>query len=587
MKKPNYSILFTTGVLTAGLLFFSLAVQAAFNFNDGGFATTWNRVDKPVQDNANPGRGYTWGPVVSGSESQTGELYNGATRKVQYFDKARMEVNNPATNPADLYYVTTGLLVKEMVSGQRQDGDSLYTPLVPSSVQVAGDSNETGQTNGIAPVYASFKNTGTFAAQTSPAAPNGLINSRIDKAGAVSSFEPPEIQLLGTYDPVTDHNIAQVFDKFSNASGPVWNGSAIVNGPVFFNNPVYVLGRPLTEPYWSRAVVAGQERAVLVQLFERRVLTYTPSNPDPYKVEMGNVGQHYYRWRYQINAPVPPTATPPPVAPTPTPPPPAHPVPVASTAITSTTFGGKGTLQDQNFISPILKLEVPYQIYLPPGYAHSFQRYPVLYALHGYGGNYHEWNEYGLIGRADDLIGAGTIQPMIIVLPYGAQSYWLNHADNGPRWGDYTVYDVVNFIDANYRTLADRNHRAIGGLSMGGHGALQNGFNHPEVFGIIGGHSPTLRTLDQNPGYFGDAAYFATIDPESLARTKDLSSLKIWLDIGQDDGAWIFRMRDLHQVMLDRQIAHIWQNWPGEHSGVYWASHTVDYLKYYSDNFAR
>ena len=500
-----------------------------------------------------------------------------------------MEVNNPAANPNDLFYVTTGLLVKEMVSGQRQDGDNSFVNLVPSTIQVAGDSNEDGLTNGVAPTYASFKGVGSFVGQTTPVAPTGtVITSRIDKAGNVSTFAPPQAQPLSGYDSVTGHNIANVFVNYSNLNGQVWNGTGFVNGPVFFGNPTYVLGRPLTEPYWTRAVVAGVERDVLVQLFERRVLTYTPSNPAGYTVEMGNVGQHYYRWRYVVNAPATPAPTPTPVvAPTPTPTP-AHPIPQASSPITyPTNFKGKGTVQDQHFISPILNQEVIYEIYLPSGYFSSDKRYPVLYALHGYGGDYHEWAGLGLLGRAEDLINGGNIQPMIIVLPFGNQSYWLNHADNGPRWGDYTVYDVVNFIDANYRTIPDARHRAIGGLSMGGHGSLQNGFNHPEIFNIIGSHSPTLRTLDQNPGYFGDATYFATIDPVSLARTKDLSGLKIWIDIGNDDGLWIFRARDLHQALVDRNVPHIWQTPPGDHGGEYWASHIVDYLKFYSDSFPR
>src|SRR5262249_955527 len=67
----------------------------------------------------------------------------------------------------------------------------------------------------------------------------------------------------------------------------------------YTDNPTAnVFGLPVSEPYWTRAVVGGTEKWVLVQLFERRVLTYTPSNVDPFKVEMGNIGQHYYRWRY-------------------------------------------------------------------------------------------------------------------------------------------------------------------------------------------------------------------------------------------------------------------------------------------------
>ena len=64
------------------------------------------------------------------------------------------------------------------------------------------------------------------------------------------------------------------------------------------------MGFPIAEPYWTRAVVKGVERDVLVQLYQRRVLTYTPGNPPGFEVEMGNVGQHYYQWRYpQLGTP--------------------------------------------------------------------------------------------------------------------------------------------------------------------------------------------------------------------------------------------------------------------------------------------
>ena len=271
-------------------------------FNDSGFESTWARVDKPVQDGTTASRGYTWGPVAPGTEGLTSETYNAQLRKVQYFDKARMEVNNPQGNPKDLFYVTTGLLVKELVSGYRQDGDNTFTALPPSQVQVAGDTNEGGN-NAIAPIYASFRNVGTFFQKENsrPKATGSLINSRINRAGTASTFNPPEQRLLKGFDDVTGHNIADVFTDYGNLTGLVWDGSQYTSDNVFFGLPLYVFGRPVTEPYWLRTLVKGQEQNVLVQLFERRVLTYTPSNPAGFKVEMGNVGQHYYRWRYVLN----------------------------------------------------------------------------------------------------------------------------------------------------------------------------------------------------------------------------------------------------------------------------------------------
>ncbi|MGA7672435.1 MAG: peptidase S8, partial [Nitrolancea sp.] len=80
-------------------------------------------------------------------------------------------------------------------------------------------------------------------------------------------------------------------------TGTVWNGSANVKGQLF-DPTFFATGYPITEAYWAKVKVAGTVKDVLVQCFERRCLTYTPSNPTGWQVEMGNIGRHYYLWRY-------------------------------------------------------------------------------------------------------------------------------------------------------------------------------------------------------------------------------------------------------------------------------------------------
>jgi hypothetical protein len=270
---------------------------------DEGFLRTWNRTDKPVEIIPNIGRSYLWGPQVYEASERYTEKYNNADRKVQYFQKARMEINNPKGDANDPYYVTTGLLVKELVTGLQQNGDTLFEQKEPSSVPIAGDP-DLNNSNPNAPTYASFRNVVTFAGNenTSPDLTGKSISQIIDKSGKGTNFNPPEQRLYTAYDTVTKHNIADVFVNFGKQSGLVWNGTSYVQGSVFFDNPTYVLGRPVTEAYWVRSKVGGVEKDVLVQLFERRVLTYTPSNPESFKVEMGNVGQHYFCWRYSRGA---------------------------------------------------------------------------------------------------------------------------------------------------------------------------------------------------------------------------------------------------------------------------------------------
>jgi hypothetical protein len=98
--------------------------------------------------------------------------------------------------------------------------------------------------------------------------------------------------------PETGHNIPDVFYNWLQNQGQIYDRAtdSYQYGKVF--DWVSTVGLPITEAYWVRAKVAGVEQDVLVQLYERRVLTYTPANPTAFQVEMGNVGQHYYRWRY-------------------------------------------------------------------------------------------------------------------------------------------------------------------------------------------------------------------------------------------------------------------------------------------------
>jgi enterochelin esterase-like enzyme len=171
---------------------------------------------------------------------------------------------------------------------------------------------------------------------------------------------------------------------------------------------------------------------------------------------------------------------------------------------------------------------------------------------------------------------------MIIVLPQGDKDWWTNHADNGPKWGDYVINDLVPHIDRTYRTLRNRSARSIGGLSMGGWGALQLAFNHPNVFSVVGAHSPSLYPEGNEAiASLGTGDEFAKKDPLSLARTATgFDSLQIWLDAGDQD-PWIERTTALHQALKDRGIDHFWNPYPGGHDWHYWEDHILDYVQFY------
>ncbi len=242
----------------------------------------------------------------------------------------------------------------------------------------------------------------------------------------------------------------------------------------------------------------------------------------------------------------------------------------------------QGRFTQEWFFSRALQREMPYYLYLPPDYDTSGRSYPVLYLLHGASGDAAEWPAYGLIDTLDRSINAREIEPFILVLPQGDFGYWLNHAEGGYRWGDYVTRDLVTHLDSTYRTRRRPERRAIGGLSMGGAGALVQAFTNPSVFGVVGAHSPSLREDNSVVEFLGEGEEFAARDPVSLSRTAPgLDQLQIWIDIGEED-PWYARALQLHGNLLERGVEHEWHAWPGGHDGDYWTEHVPDYLRFYS-----
>ncbi len=260
------------------------------------------------------------------------------------------------------------------------------------------------------------------------------------------------------------------------------------------------------------------------------------------------------------------------------------PVPTANGQGSASQYIGAiaGTFREVGFYSRALDRYMTYYVYLPPGLMTEGRRYPVLYMLHGGGGSKDEWPAYGLVDDVDQLIMAKEIAPLIVVLPQGDEGYWVNWPNGGPQWGDYVARDLRRQVDATYRTVPDAAHRAIGGLSMGGAGALQLAFNHPDVFGVVGAHSPALHVDDETfSEIYGTGSDFAQREPIDLAAdAPGIASVKIWIDAGSDD-PWLQRDEMLHQNLVDRNIAHNWNILDGQHDGDYWIQNLPLYLRFY------
>lgn len=255
-------------------------------FADPAFQQVWERTDSLVES-GQAQRAWLWGPSPGVSTSEPFAQATNGSRTVQYFDKARMELNTAAA-PDSAWRVTTGLLVNELVTGRIQTGQNQFVSAAPSTQTVAGDS-------GIAsnPDYADFAMLTTRANNRTGAGVTATLSGR----GQVGD-DPANGVKVATFITETAHNIPDVFWAYMNRRGPVKDASGQVVQQQLFDW-VYLMGYPITEAYWATITIGGKDYSVLIQLFQRRTLTYVPGFPPGWQVQMGNVGRHYYEWRYQ------------------------------------------------------------------------------------------------------------------------------------------------------------------------------------------------------------------------------------------------------------------------------------------------
>ena len=259
-------------------------------FGDPAFEAVWSRTDRLVADGT-VARTWIWGPEpFVQAQMEAYDESPGGERLVLYFDKSRMEITNPGADATSIWYVTNGLLVVEMMTGNVQVGDDSFIQDVPAQVNVAGDANDP---NGV--TYATMSG---LRAEP-PAAEGATLIAVLSPTGQVT--DDPALAAMGVLaGPIsteTGHRTAAVFWDFMTSTGPVLVGETTQEA-LLFENPYFATGFPVTEAYWTTVQVAGVEQLVLLQCFERRCLTYTPSNAPGWQVEAGNVGLHYYSWRY-------------------------------------------------------------------------------------------------------------------------------------------------------------------------------------------------------------------------------------------------------------------------------------------------
>lgn len=251
-----------------------------------------------------------------------------------------------------------------------------------------------------------------------------------------------------------------------------------------------------------------------------------------------------------------------------------------------------GTVDTVSIYSNSMRKSYKAVVVKPDAYEKGNATYPTVYLLHGFSGAFRNW-----IMKVPELKKYADDYGLIIVCPDGAYSSWYydSPVDSTMRFETYIAKEVPAFIDAKYRTIKDRNARAITGLSMGGHGGLFLGFRHADLFSAVGSMSGALvieyitRNYDVEKR-LGDTAtnrhYYRDLSIMKQMEKYPKDSINIIIDCGVDD--FVIEMnRMAHQKMLALKIPHEYIERPGKHDWPYWANAVQYQLFYFSNHFKK
>ena len=259
--------------------------------------------------------------------------------------------------------------------------------------------------------------------------------------------------------------------------------------------------------------------------------------------------------------------------------------------------------------SKLFGKKMEYSIYLPPGYETSTRSYPVLYLLHGYTDDETGWTQYGEIEQiANDMISHGTATPMIIVMPDGGVSWYINNFDRSMPYEDYFIQEFMPYVESTYRIRKEKRYRAVAGLSMGGYGSFLFAIKHPELFAhcaplsaaffeetafVTGPQSNYDRAFAilYGKGLTGKDRVNETYklnDPYRIvsdtANTRKLKTVKYYIDCGDDDFLSPGNAA-MHKLLKEKGIAHEFRMRDGAHTWTYWRHSIRDVLRVITESF--
>ena len=253
------------------------------------------------------------------------------------------------------------------------------------------------------------------------------------------------------------------------------------------------------------------------------------------------------------------------------------------------------TVENHKLNSKLMAREMPYRVILPINYKlEKAQRYPVLYLLHGLTGHFDNWTD------RSKLAEYAAKYNYVIVTPEGNNG-WYSDSATVPtdRYETYITQELISEVDKNFRTVADRNHRAVAGLSMGGYGSIKFGLKNPEMFSLVGSFSGALGAASFTDKILGNNwkvltdSIMSTYGAEDLPTRKQNDIFKIvrevpadtiktlpfiYVDCGTEDSL-INSNRDFVNLLLEKKVKHEFRQLPGAHDWKFWDAQIQEFLE--------
>ncbi|HEX7080419.1 MAG TPA: alpha/beta hydrolase-fold protein [Gammaproteobacteria bacterium] len=258
----------------------------------------------------------------------------------------------------------------------------------------------------------------------------------------------------------------------------------------------------------------------------------------------------------------------------------ALPQQTATPAYLETRDVAHGAVQTFNYHSESLDREREVVVYMPPGYESGSERYPVLYLLHGAGGDERTWIDRQQANVIlDNSIADGRLEPLVVVMPYG----YTRRLPEGQRRRGAAAYktdmeefavdfieDLIPQVESRYRVLADAEHRAIAGLSMGGGQSLAIGLSHPEMFTAVAGFSSAMQ-IANNPDWGGVDMEAVLANDETINEHLDL----LWVGCGTEDGLFDAN-KAFSEQLTEHGVEHTFRVTLGGHTAEVWSRYLYE-----------